>query len=275
MIQYPLGVEGFTTRVLEAGSGDANMVLVHGVGARADRWSRVIDLLADEGYHVYAFDLPGHGLAHKGPGPDYSVPGYTNYLRSFMREVGLDERPVVLVGTSLGGHVSAMLTTREPALVSALVLVGSVGLMAWGPERRAATRDRLGEVSEEGIRRKLSIVVHDQVHVTDAWVQEERKVNSSPGAAESFASIAEYIAARLDDDLVLDALADLDGRVPIQLIWGAEERSVPLQVGQDAHRALPGSELHVMPGVAHAPFFEEPLMFVSALKDFLDRMSSV
>lgn len=271
MIQYPLGVAGVTTRVLEAGTGDDAMILVHGVGARADRWGAAVDHFAAAGFHVYAFDLPGHGLAAKGPGPEYTVPGFADYLRRFMETLGLDERPAVVVGTSLGGHVSATLAIREPDLFGALVLVGSIGLVAWGAERRAATRDRLGDVSEEGIRRKLAIVVHDQSLVTDEWVREEMMVNGSPGAAESFAAVAGYIAEHLDDDLVLDQLAALDGRVPIQLVWGAEERSVPVEVGHTAHAALPGSELSVIPGVAHAPFFEAPDEFVAAVVDFVSR----
>ena len=66
MIQYPLGAAGTLTRVLEAGRGDRTMLLVHGVGARADRWRLNLDALAEAGYHAYAIDLPGHGLAEKG-----------------------------------------------------------------------------------------------------------------------------------------------------------------------------------------------------------------
>jgi 2-hydroxy-6-oxonona-2,4-dienedioate hydrolase len=271
MIHYPFGVAGFTTRVLECGQGDDVMVLVHGVGARADRWVPAMERFAAAGFHVYALDLPGHGFAHKGPGPDYSVPGYARFLRAFLSEMGIDDRPRVLVGTSLGGHVSAMAVANEPELASALVLVGSIGLVPWGAERRAATRGRLGDVSEEGVRRKLSILVHDETLVTDDWVREEMMVNGSPGARESFEEIAAYIGERLDDDLVLESLVALEGRPPIQLVWGEEERAVPVEVGREAHAALPGSELYTMPGVAHAPYFEDADGFVAAVVDFVRR----
>ena len=66
MISYPFGVGRTLTRVIEAGTGAANVVLVHGLGARADRWVGVLAVLAKAGYHGYALDLPGHGFADKG-----------------------------------------------------------------------------------------------------------------------------------------------------------------------------------------------------------------
>lgn len=271
MIQYPMGVDEVTTRVLEAGSGDDLMVLVHGVGARADRWARVIEPLADLGYHVVAVDLPGHGLAQKGPGFDYSVPGYARFVEGVLEQFGRAQRRTVLVGTSLGGHICGALTVRRPELVSALVLVGSTGLRPWGDERRAATRARLADASIDSVARKLSLVMFDQANVTDDFIREESAVNSSPGARESLEAIGAYIAERLDDELVLDGLVALADRLPIQLIWGREERSVVLEIGEEAHARIPGSELVVLDRTAHAPFHERPTEFVAALDDFLRR----
>jgi len=54
MISYPRGVRGVRTRMLEAGRSGAAMLLLHGVGARADRWRENVDPLAAAGHHVYA-----------------------------------------------------------------------------------------------------------------------------------------------------------------------------------------------------------------------------
>jgi pimeloyl-ACP methyl ester carboxylesterase len=271
MIQYPMGVEGVTTRVLEAGTGDDLVVLVHGVGARADRWARVLGPLAARGYHVVAVDLPGHGLAQKGPGFDYSVPGYSRFVEGVLDHLGRLATRTVLVGTSLGGHICGALTVRRPELVSALVLVGSTGLRPWGDERRAATRARLADASIENVARKLALVMYDQSHVTDELIREESAINSSPGARESLEAIGAYIAEHLDDELVLDGLAAVADRVPIQLVWGREERSVVLEIGEEAHARIPGSELAVIDRTAHAPFYEQPDEFVDIVDHFLRR----
>jgi 2-hydroxy-6-oxonona-2,4-dienedioate hydrolase len=271
MIQYPIEADGVVTRVLEVGDGPRNMLLLHGVGARADRWRKVMPLLADAGYRVVAPDLPGHGLAHKGVGPEYTVPGYARFLRSFLTASGLDTSPCVVVGTSLGGHVSAMMTCDHPEIVSALVLVGSIGLVPWGEERRAATRNRLADASRETVERKLNLLVFDPALVTEEWIREECLINGSPGAHEAFSAIGAYIADRLDDDLITDRLAALGDRVPLQLVWGAEERSVAVEIGVAAHAMLPSSEFVLLPETAHAPFFERPEAFADHVLEFLRR----
>ena len=269
MIQYPVAAGGVLTRVLCAGSGDDHLVLVHGVGARADRWSRNIGPLADAGWHVHALDLPGHGLAQKGPGPDYSVPGYARFLEAFLDEIGAET--AVLVGTSLGGHATATFTCRQPHRVRALVLVGSIGLIPWGAERRAATRGRLRDASHEGIERKLRLLVYDDTLVTTGWLREEFLINNSPGAAESFREISDYVADHLDDDVIGPALGALEGGPPVQLIWGREERAVPLETGLAAHELLAGSELAIIDETSHAPYYEKPEEFNQILLDFLER----
>lgn len=269
MIQYPAAVNGVLTRVLAAGSGHHHLVLVHGVGARCDRWRRNIDTFAAAGWHVHAFDLPGHGLAQKGDGPDYSVPGYARFVDGFLDLIGADT--AVLVGTSLGGHTVATLACERPERVRALALVGSIGLIPWGSERRAATRSRLRDASPESIENKLRLLVYDQDLVTDDWLREEFLINNSPGAAQSFAAIADYIADHIDDDVVGPRLAGLQGRPPVLLVWGADERAVPLETGRAAHELIEGSELAVIEAASHAPYFERPAEFNRILLDFLDR----
>ena len=269
MIQHPVEVEGVLTRVLAAGSGDDHVVLVHGVGARADRWRLNIDHLAAAGWHVHAFDLPGHGLAQKGDGPDYSVPGFARFVDGFLDLIGAES--AALVGTSLGGHTVATLACQRPERVRALVLVGSIGLIPWGAERRAATRGRLRDTSPESIENKLRLLVHDQDLVTDEWLHEEVLINNSPGAAESFRAISDYIADHIDDDVIGPRLAALHDGPPVQLIWGEQEKAVPLETGLAAHELLAASELAVIDAASHAPYFEQPEEFNRALLHFLNR----
>jgi pimeloyl-ACP methyl ester carboxylesterase len=266
MISYPRGVGGLRTRVLEAGRGPA-MVLLHGVGARADRWKENVGPLAAAGYHVQALDLPGHGFADKGAGFDYSVAGWSDFVETFLDEVKAD--PVVLVGTSLGGHIAASVACRRPASVRALVLVGSLGLLPVGTETRERMRGGIVDMTREGLRQKMLRVNHDPARVTDEALDEEFGVNNSPGAAAAFEKIAAYFGDRLDADVVGERLAALTPRLPTLLVWGAQERSVAVSVGEAAHRALPGSRLVLIDGAAHGPYAEKPAAFNAVVLDFL------
>ncbi|MDG2262758.1 MAG: alpha/beta fold hydrolase [Actinomycetota bacterium] len=268
MIQYPQQFGGVVTRVLESGSGDENMVLIHGVAARADRWRSNLEPLGAAGYHVYAPDLPGHGLAEKGSSFVHSVPNYAAAVNGFLDEI--DAERVVLIGTSLGGHVAATAACDRPERVSALVLVGTVGIVALGDERRANTSNRLASTSEEGIRSKLSVLMHDSKLATEDFVQEEWKINSSPGAADSFAGVAKYFGEKLDDDVVGERLRQLSESFPTLVVWGREDVGIPLDpVGFQTHEALPGSTLALIDDTAHAPYYERPDAFNQIVLEFL------
>lgn len=266
MIQYPLGAAGTLTRVLEAGRGDRTMLLVHGVGARADRWRLNLDAFAEAGYHAYAIDLPGHGLAEKGGRFDHSVPNYAAFARAVLDEVGAGE--VHLVGTSLGGHVLATVACEMPERVAGLVMVGTLGMAPIGQEARERTAGLIGDTTPEMVDRKLHSVIHDDGLVTAELHREEVRINNSPGAAEGFERIADYFANRIDDDVVGDRLAALGGRFPVLLVWGREDLGFPLAMGEAAHQMLDGSRLAIMDEAAHAPYFERPDAFNAIVTQF-------
>src|SRR6266404_807630 len=267
MISYPLRIATVDTRVIEAGAAGEPIVLVHGTGGRADRWLRNVDALAAAGHHVYAFDLPGHGFASKGGGLDCSVPGYRRFLGDFLDAMKIDKAEIV--GTSLGGHVVASYACEHPDRVRALVLSGSMGLVPLGAEMRARVEAGANNQSYEGVKDKLGRVIFDPALVTQDFIDEEFRINTSAGARESFATLGRYIGQRLDDDVVGDHLAKLTTNLPTLLLWGAEDKTVPLGVGEAAARLLPGAKLVVLQKTAHTSYYERAADFNAVLCDFL------
>ncbi len=270
MIQYPLGVDGVITRILEAGRGDDVAVFMHGLGARADRWQQNLDVIAaDTGLRCIAFDWPGHGLAQKGPDFPYGVPGFSCYLEGLMGTLGVDR--AALVGTSLGGHVAAHFACRHPGRVKCLVLVGATGLTPIGPELGQRIRASVREATRAQIEAKLRFVMTAPGVVTEELVDEEWRIANSPGADAALARIGDYIADGVDADCVGPALAALRDRPPLMLVWGADDRVVPLSVGEAAKDLLGLPELTLVRGAGHAPYFERPEFFNRPVCQFLAR----
>jgi 2-hydroxy-6-oxonona-2,4-dienedioate hydrolase len=267
VIQYPLSVGGTLTRVLEAGMGEETIVFLHGLGARADRWRGTVERFAAKGFRCFAIDLPGHGLAAKGDGFAYGVPGYARFLTDCLDTLGLDR--VHLVGTSLGGHISAYFTIRHTTRVKSLTLVGTTGIVPIGPDVGRAIRDNIRITSYDGIRTKLKFVLGDADLVTDEFVLEEFRINNSPGAETAFARLGDYIAEEIDGDVVGPALRDLTDRPPMLLVWGEIDRAVPMSVGHSVRDMFPGIDFVVVPDAGHAPYFERPAAFDLALTTFL------
>ena len=269
MITYPATIGGFKTRVIEAGQGEQVILLVHGLGARADRWRLNIDELSYAGYRVIAFDLPGHGFAEKGPGDHYNVPAFAEMVRAAIEWIGIPK--VHLVGTSLGGHTVGYFATKNPERVSSLTLVCSVGLTPVGSERRMRVSQRIGDASREGVTSKFKFLVYDQSLVTEEWISEEVLINSSPGASEALSALGAYFGEHLDNDVVGTELGSLcaAGRFRTMVLWGAQEVAYPLTMGIEAAAVITGSSLVAIEGTAHAPYFERPEAFNSVLIDFL------
>lgn len=272
MITYPLTLHsGVTTRVHDAGHGNSRpAVLVHGLGARADRWRHNVDALAALGLRVAAVDLPGHGFAGKGAAAPHTVPAMRDTVLEVLdvlRADGADE-PVVLLGTSLGGNICAAVTVAAPERVSHLMMIGSLGLEPLGPQRRKGFGTRVTHTSREDVTEKLQRLVADQRLVTTDWLEEEYRINNSGGAAAFFKQIGRYITTSIDDDLVGKQLHALADRVRIELLWGGRDLAVPVEVGRRAAERY-GFPLTVFEDSAHAPYFEEQDRFNDIVTEFV------
>lgn len=255
--------------MLEAGTGDDNVVLLHGVAARADRWRENLVPLSEAGLHLYALDLPGHGFSSHDPGFDYSAPAFAEVVAQFIVD-RLGGRPTLLIGTSLGGHVTARLTLAHPELVSAAVLVGPTGMRPLGDERREAIARGIVDASLEGTRAKLKWLVHDPTLATEAWALEESRINGSRGTHAAIEQLAAYFRDRIDDDaLSPDELRRLEQTAPLLFVWGDDDTMVPLSEADVLHEHMAGVRLVVIPDAGHAPYFEVPAVFNAAVLDFV------
>jgi 2-hydroxy-6-oxonona-2,4-dienedioate hydrolase len=272
MINYPAGAGAVLTRVLEAGSGSNVVVFLHGVGARADRWRHNIPAVAAAGCRCIALDLPGHGFAQKGADFPYGVPGYADFVERF-----LDERKISnvdFVGTSLGAHIAATIACRRPAMARSLTMVGATGLFPLGAEACGGIATRIVDRGRSGIERKLKVVMCDDSSITDDVIDEEWAINNSPGSDDAFEKLSDYFRHKIDSDIVGERLASLSVPIPKLLVWGEEDRSVPLTIGRKAQELLGGIPLRIIPQTAHAPYAENPDAFNQILVEFLKSCGS-
>ena len=142
-----------------------------------------------------------------------------------------------------------------------------------GEEARQRIAGRIRDLSRDGIRQKLQTVMFDGAEVTERLVEEEWRINSSPGALESFEALAAYFRERLDADAIGDDLA-ADTALPHKplLIWGDSDRSVVISIGQRVEQLL-GTPLVRIPEAAHAPYWERPEAFNSVLVPYLLKLN--
>ncbi|MFT6913876.1 MAG: pimeloyl-ACP methyl ester carboxylesterase [Motiliproteus sp.] len=107
---------------IQTGSG-APLVLVHGVGLRAEAWLNQVPLLSQQ-HSVYAIDMPGHGnsdlLDQEDAGLDEYVDAIAAWITTEIRE------PVIMIGHSMGSMIALNLAMRYPALCAGVAALNSV-----------------------------------------------------------------------------------------------------------------------------------------------------
>jgi pimeloyl-ACP methyl ester carboxylesterase len=265
-ISYPLAVGAGVTRVIEAGAGPA-VLFSHGLGARADRWRTTVERIAELGYRAIAWDLPGHGFASKEADGPSDVPALATHALGVMDALGVDE--AVLVGTSLGAHIVAYAACQAPERVRALGLVGALGVVPIDQSVAETISRNVRASKREQFGGKLGFVLHDPAMVTEALIEEEWRMNTAPGAIEAFGRIGDYLTTRIANDYVAERCKALFPPQRMLLVWGAEDRAVPLSVGEACQVALGGPELVVIPASNHCPYLEQPEAFDAALAPFL------
>ncbi len=108
------------------GPQDGPRVLcLHGILEHGAAWDGVAFTLAQQGYHVIAPDLRGHGRSeHAGPDGGYQMLDFLGDLDQLTQILGPE--PLMMVGHSMGAVLAAILTSLRPERISRLVLVEPV-----------------------------------------------------------------------------------------------------------------------------------------------------
>lgn len=263
-------IAGYRTHYVVAGSGPP-LVLVHGVGGSLVSYQRNIAELAAVA-RVYALDLPGHGHS-PAPETDYRVEEGAAFVGAFIREVC--GGPAALVGLSAGGLMCALAAAEQPELVTRLVLVSSAGFgrrVSW--PLRALTLPLVGRFVEtptaDQVRGALERQVYDPATITAELVEAVYDVWRQPGNRRAF-----LCSLRSNLSLLgvrrwrrhLRTASKL--AMPVLIIWGKNDRTIPVRYAYRAVRKVAGARLHIFDRCGHMPPFERAAEFNRLVAEFL------
>jgi pimeloyl-ACP methyl ester carboxylesterase len=272
---HEVELHGHRAMYRAAGEGPA-VLLIHGMINSSRHWEEVALRLADS-YRVVAPDLIGHGDSAT-PRGDYSLGAHAASIRDLLATLGVERATVV--GHSLGGGVAMQFFYQFPQRTERLVLVSSGGL---GPDvspllraaalpgatglLRVAARPRLVEgLDRFGARLRAS---GNPKGVYLQAIARALRPLQQPGSRRAFLqtlrSVIDVHGQRVSARDRLYLLGDM----PTLLVWGERDRTIPLEHGVAAHRAIPGSRFVTIPGAAHFPHLERPDELATALLDFI------
>ena len=223
------------------------VMLIHGFGGDLNTWMFTQPALA-EGRRTIAFDLPGHGGSAKdvGSGDPETL---ADALDAAMEALGIDRAH--LVGHSMGGAVAALVAMRRPKRAASLTLIASAGL---GPEINGPFIDGFIHASRRREAAEvLSQLVHDPASVSRAMIEETLRYKRLDGVEAALTAIAQAWFADGRQHLYLaDRLRQLT--IPVQLIWGRNDRIVPVGHAEALAAQFP---VHILDAAGHLPHMEK------------------
>jgi len=233
-------VAGYRVHYETEGPADGpTVVLVHGLGGRAEDWRDLAPLLASAGFRVYLPDLVGYGRSEKPPGFSYSIRDEADIVLGFLDAVGLKQ--VDLGGWSMGGGIAQHVAFRHPERVRRLMLFDSAGiyqLPTWDvglfTPRTTAELDQLDVLLMPNPPSLPGFVARDILRVSNhrAWIIHR--------------ALATMLTGQDKTDSILPQL-----KMPVLIVWGELDKITPLGQGETMHKLLPQSELDVIPGCGH------------------------
>jgi pimeloyl-ACP methyl ester carboxylesterase len=233
-------VQGFRIHYLEEGPpGGKPVVLIHGLGGRSEDWRNLAPYFARAGYCVYMPDLLGYGRSQLPAGFSYSVHDEAGIVIGFLDALGLKQ--VDLGGWSMGGWIVQLVAAQAPERVSRLMLFDSAGLHVvpdWDTQlfnpKTAAQLEALESLLTPHPKRIPGFVAADVLRSAGrtGWVVDRAMASMLTGQ-------------NVTDDLLPQF------KMPLLIVWGEQDRLLPVTQGKTMHRLATQSELEIVPGCGH------------------------
>lgn len=266
-------VQGHRIAYLEAGAGPP-VILVHGFGGSLWQWEYQQTALSAD-HRVITLDLLGSGLSDK-PDIDYTPSQMVEFFRAFMDALGIQR--ATLAGNSMGAGLVIGTALTDPDRVDRLILIGGmpnqVREKLASPLIKRAIESRmptwLGTVGNWLFGRwmtesVLKEIVHDPGLLTPAVIERANRNRQRPGLIPAAMSLASNLP--LWEEGFARQLSQI--RHPTLVLWGAEDRVFPPQVGKELHAAIQGSTFMLIAGAGHIPQWERPEAVNPILLNFL------
>ena len=246
--------------------------MLHCAGGSVEFWLYNIHVLAQH-YRVYAVDMVGSGLSDK-PSASYSLTYQAEFIKNFMDTLGIES--ATLAGNSMGGAAAIQFTLMFPQRVDKLILISSFGL-----GKEISLRLRLATLpfamsffrpQRRKINSMLSVDVYNSTLIPQEWNEIRYAIATIPHRNKALSQLARanlnlFSVRRPVFSAIVQKLATITA--PTLIIWGKQDRILPVAHADVAAEGLPNNRLHIFDSCGHYPHLERPQEFNSVVLEFL------
>ncbi|WP_147124189.1 alpha/beta fold hydrolase [Shimia ponticola] len=256
------------------------VLLLHGTPSSSYIWRNILPSLTQAGYKVHVYDLLGFGLSERphDPNIDTSVTGQVPVLEALLDLWGINDLHVI--AHDIGGGVAQRFCIQSPERVRSLTMIDVVSYDSW-PSKRTNQQMKAGLEKlikapdadhREHFREWFYSTVHNKERLAETSMETYLDFICGPVGQGSFFQhqVMHYDPKHTDE--VAPRYAEL-GKNPVQLIWGADDAWQVVDWAHRLHKAIPGSELHVLEDCGHFSLEDQPEKISVLLVDFLQRQA--
>lgn len=272
--------DGLKVRYFEVGPAEAApIVMTHGFLGSAMDWRYNINALVELAagrYRVIAPDWVGFGHSDK-PEATYSLRYFADFLRDFVTTLGLTKFD--LVGHSMGGKHNLAFAILYPEYVKKLVLVDTDGFISdpiWTKYTTTLFRPigllftaLLG--NPKTLKSSLKNVFFDFGFIPpDSEIKTAAVELRDPQFKKSLLALnANYPQLSMRQTKLFERLPEI--KLPVQLIWGLQDKIIPVANAYLAQSILPDAQLYIFDKCGHLPQVEYAAQFNQLLLQFLNK----
>ena len=253
-------IDGNNIRYLDEGTSADTLLLLHGLGASAERWEDVIPLFAKK-FKVIVPDLIGFGYSDK-PMIDYTTDYFAEFISKFLNEVGV-EKPNI-IGSSLGGQIAAEFTINHNMDVGKLVLVSPSGIMKHStPALDAYISAALYPNNDSALNAFQTMSCRNDVNekTISGFVERMQLPNAKMAFMSTLLGLSNSKAITEKLQLIT---------IPTLIVWGENDPVIPIEYAQSFISGINDCRFYKMLGCGHTPYAEEPDTFFQIVSDFLN-----
>ncbi|CAH0056137.1 unnamed protein product [Clonostachys solani] len=267
------------TRIAHGVHGQGEpVILLHGTPSSSLIWRNVLPQLTSNGYRVHLFDFLGYGLSERpwDPAIDTSISGQVTILEGLLKHWGLESAH--FVAHDIGGGVAQRLAVSSPQRVRSLTLIDVVSFDSYPSKRTREQMERgletlIKSPDEEHrahFKEWLLSAVHDKEKLTGSSLETYLDYISGPVGQPS---LFQHQVRHYDHKHTMEIAEKLPelAKLPVQLIWGAQDTWQLTDWAHKLHETIPGSDLTILEDCGHFSLEDQPEKISQLILAFLKR----
>ena len=258
----------------DVGQGEQVVVMLHGSGPGASGWAnfhRNIEPLVSAGYRVILLDCPGwsksDSILSTGSRSDLNA----RCLKAVLDQLNIAK--VHIIGNSMGGHSAVGFALANPEMVGKLILMGggtggASNFVPMPTEGIKLIGALYRDPTVENLKRMMNVFVYDASSLTEELYQQRlTNILARRDHLENFVKSLQVNPKQFSDYSA--RLPEIKAKTLV--IWGRDDRFVPLDIGLRVIWGIPNAEMHIFNQCGHWAQWEHAETFNQMVKDFLAR----